>query len=131
MDKQLQISNIAFLKGFVDLVQLTISTLKGPFLMGVEVSQTDIIDDHILDQRVTIDADLDINLFRFSVLLFLVLFRRHEVLLDQIQSVQFVVQQQVVYVLDPKQGTVLRSFFLSKIDCSDLLVEPNNLRLGK
>lgn len=132
-----QILDVALFERVVNIAEFAVSGLEGPFLMGVEISQTDVVDDDIFDEGITacwrevpVDADLHVNLLALPARLQFELLLRDEIFLDKVKTVKFLDGEQVVQVLDNSGSTLLRSFLRSKMDSSDLLVEPKSLRLG-
>lgn len=51
----------------MNIPQLTVSRFKGPLLMRVQVPDSNIVNDNIINQCVPINTDLHVELTRWSV----------------------------------------------------------------
>ncbi len=52
MGTGVQILDVALLEGVVDVSQFAVARLECPLLVGVEVAQTDVVDDDVFDEGV-------------------------------------------------------------------------------
>lgn len=80
--------------------------------MGVQVSQSYVVDYSIVDKGIPVDANLHIHLSIFSFVVDIghvgdVIFFNH------IQGVQFFNHEQIIQILDKSMVTLVKSFFLS------------------
>ena len=101
----LQILDLAVKEGLMNIPKLTVPGFKCPLFPGVQVSQSHVVNNHILHQgvpelmiKIPIDAYLDVDV----ALLFDFLHpfvARHIVLLQQVQAVQFLDGEKVDEIL--------------------------------
>ena len=49
----LQILDVAFFQSIMDISEFAVASLEGPFFVRVEISQSDVVDDHIFHERVS------------------------------------------------------------------------------
>lgn len=52
MGEGVQVLDVALFEGVVHIAQLAVSGLEGPLLVGVEIAQSDVVDDDVFDEGV-------------------------------------------------------------------------------
>jgi hypothetical protein len=90
----------------MDVSKFAVTCFEGPFLMGIQVSKSDVVDDHILDEGVSelgvfvpIDADLHVDFLGIFLLLGLDLGLGDEIFLQEVEAVEFLDGEEVGEVL--------------------------------
>jgi hypothetical protein len=121
----------------VDIPQLAVSGLEGPLLMGVKIPQSDVIDDHIFNQSIP-RCIFWYRSMQICMLISGFYFCNSISIFSLGMKYFFIISRQWSFSIESKSFrywniqfyTLLSSFLRSKIDSSDLLVDPKNFLLG-